>query len=611
MKKIYSIGCIAALLSAAAAVQGCSNLVNIENVDEINTEITVAPGTEVTVLKEKTFTLKDLIESDGSNGTVTVSSEGDYSISYNLEPQSLGDGFSFESSQFALNFSDKKDMAISLTEAKIPANTPLEYDEADKAALVAALPGVNVDFFESLLSQDFDFVFDLDSSIGDFPKLISDFRKADLSGTLTFKLVPSGIPFTKLVFKKGTAISFPEFLQFSACSNSDFTLSGNNVITANKDVDVEIDKGLSIGLTLKSLEFPNGISTANGLDLKGQVSVIGKIAIDPADFRGNRKEVVLGTHKAVVVSEETPLTAFIIGYEYAAEKIGLQNVSIRLSKNALPSFDAGSFGFDISGLPDFLSDANAKIELSDVKVKLDVDSALPFDFSLKTNLVALTGNTINHNIAIGPIDFPAFKRTTHVVDDPELGKILSPIPTRIEARDFDILFDDSKWITVESGRNYGGTFAVAFETPVSFTADTRLSLGIDESFDVDLGKTGDIIKGETPVDITLKAVNSIPLNFAIEVQALDASKNAIPGVKADFDKVAAGSLSNATTTDVKLSFTLPANSNIIKGIGLKMTAYSDKDFAGTPLNEKQSITVKDVKLGLPKGVTTDLKDLVK
>ena len=611
MKRIYSIGCIAAITFAAAFLQGCNGLVNIENVDEINTEVTVAPGTEITVLNEKTFTLKDLISADGSNGTVTVSAEGEYAITYNLEPQTLGDGFTFDASQFALNFSGNKNTAITLTEAKIPANAPLEYNEEDKAALAAAIPGIDIDFFESLLSQDFSFVFDLDSSIGDFPKLISKFRKADLSGGISFRLVPAGIPFTKLVFKKGTSITFPEFMQFSACDNPDFTLSGNNVITAGKDVDVIVGQGLSIGLTLKALDFPNGISTANGLNLSGNVSVNGKIAINPADFNGSKKEVVLGSHKAVVVSEDTPLTAFVIGYEYAAEKVQLANATICLSKDALPSFDAGNFGFDIDGLPDFLSDSDAHVELSDVKVNLQVESALPFDFGLKTNLVAMTGSTVNHNIAIGPLNFPAFKKTSYTIDDPELGKILSPLPTRVEARDFDIIFYDSQWITVESGKNYGGTFSVGFEAPVSFTADTRLSLGIDEEFDVNLGKTGDIIKGETPVDISLTAVNTIPLNFGIEVQALDASKNAIPGVKAHFDKVAAGSLGNAQTTDVKISFTLPANSSIIKGIGLKMNAYSDKDFAGIPLNEKQSITVKNVKVGLPQGITTDLKDIVK
>jgi len=611
MKKNYSIGCIAAIAVAAAFLQGCNGLVNIENVDQINTEVTLAPGTEITVLNEKSFTLKDLISTAGSNGTVTVSAEGEYAITYNLEPQTLGGGFSFDASQFAMNFSDKKDMAISLTEAKIPANAPLEYDEEDKAALVAAIPGIDIDFFESLLSQDFNFVFDLNSSIKDFPNLISKFRKADLSGSITFSLVPAGIPFNKLVFKKGTSITFPDFMQFSACNNDNFTLSGNNVITANKDVDVILGQGLSVALTLKALDFPNGISTANGLNLSGLVAVNGKIAIDPADFNGSKKNVVLGSHQAVVVSEDTPLTAFVIGYEYSAEKVQLENATISLSNDALPSFDAGEFGFDIEGLPDFLSDADARIEFSDVKINLQVVSELPFDFGLKTNLVALTGSTVNHNIAIGPLNIPSFKETTYTIDDSELGKILSPLPTRIEARDFDIIFDESQWITVESGKNYGGTFAVGFEAPVSFTADTRLSLGIDEEFDVNLGKTGDVIKGETPVSITLTAVNTIPLNFGLEIQALDASKNAIPGVKASFDKVAAGSLLKASTTDVKISFTLPANSSVIKGIGLKMSAYSDKDYAGIPLNEKQSITVKNVKVALPEGITTDLKDIVK
>lgn len=617
---------LASVSLAAFVFQGCEGLVNIDEVTDINTEVTLAPGTEVTVLSEKSFTLKDLVTS-GADGKLTVTSEGEYAITYNLEPQSIGDGFSFDASKFALNVSSSFDKTMALTQTTIPAKTPLSYNEADKAAVEAYFTtfasGVDIAFFESLLSQEYTFNFDIDFSIAGFPELIKTFKSADLDGNFTFSLVPAGIPFQKFVFKKGTKIVLPGFLKFKSCSNADFTLENGSQLVANKDVDVPMGTGLSFTLALQSLDMGNGVATNGSLALVGNVAVDGTISINPADFNGETTEVDLadypliasqlsgsGSHKVVMVKEDTALGNFSVTCNYAAANVALKNATVQLSKDAIPSFN-GNFGFDINGLPEFLSSSDANVELAEVKVVLDVNNALPFDFGLKANLVALSGTTVNHNIAIGPLSFPANQETRHTVDNPELGKILSPVPSRIEARDFDIVYDDSQWITAEAGKNYGGTFAVGFEAPISFTANTHLSLGIDENFDVDLGKTGDIIKGETPVEIKFTAVNSIPLNFGIEVEALDASKKPIPGVTGKFDKVSAGTLKNPATTEVSISFSLPADSKIIKGIGLKMNAYSDDSCAGERLNQNQSVTVKGVTLKLPKGITTDLKDIIK
>lgn len=617
---------LSSLSLAAFLFQGCEGLVNIDEVTDINTEVTVAPGTEVTVLSEKSFTLKDLVTS-GADGKLTVTSEGEYKISYNLEPQSIGDGFSFDASKFALNVNNSFNQSMSLSQATIPAKTPISYNEADKTAVEAYFStfasGVDIAFFESLLSQNYKFNFDIDFSIPGFPELIKTFKKADLEGNFTFNLVPAGIPFQKFIFKQGTRIVLPSFLKFSSCNNADFTLQNGNLLVANKDVDVPMGTGLSFTLALQALDMGDGVATNGSLALVGNVAVDGTISINPEDFNGETIEVDLasypaiavlltgeGSHKIVMVKEDTALGNFTVSCAYSAANVALKNATVQLSKDAIPSFD-GNFGFDVGGLPEFLSGSDANVELAEVKVVMDVNNGLPFGFGLSANLVALSGSTVNHDVKIGPLDFPASKETIHTVDNPELGKILSPIPTRIEARNFDIVFDDSQWITAEAGKNYSGTFAVGFEAPISFTANTRLSLGIDESFDVDLGKTGDIIKGETPVEIRFTAINSIPLNFGIEVEALDASKKAIPGVTGKFDKVAAGSLKNPATTEVSISFTLPSDSKIIKGIGLKMNAYSDDSCAGERLNQNQSVTVKGVTLKLPKGITTDLKDIIK
>ncbi|MBR6305202.1 MAG: hypothetical protein IKR38_00255, partial [Bacteroidales bacterium] len=408
MKQFHHLT-LAAFSLAALLCQACG-LIEVEEITEIDTTSTLAKGTEVTVVAEKKITLGDFLnfgEGSGANGIIQVSAEGDYSIEYNLEPQSIGDGFTFDASAFELNVNNAFNQSMSLTEATIPAHTPISYNEADRAAVELYFQnfasGVDIAFFESLLSQKYEFNFNIDFTIPGFPELIKSFKKADLDGNFTFTLVPSGIPFQKFVFKKDTKISLPSFLKFSSCSNADFTLVNGSELVANKDVNVPMGSGLAFTLALQSLDKGNGVPTAGSLALVGNVSVDGTISISPADFTGQTEVIDLesypvlvaagvltgdGPHTITLVKENTSLGSFNVSCTYTAANVALKNATIQLSKDAIPAFD-GNYGFDIGNLPKELSADGNTIELSDVQVNLSVNSTLPFDFGLNANLDAI------------------------------------------------------------------------------------------------------------------------------------------------------------------------------------------------------------------------------
>lgn len=638
---------ISALCVAALLPQSCG-MFNIETVEDINMDATLGKGTEVTVVSEKKITLGDFLsfgDGTGANGIVKVSAEGEYSVEYNLEPQSIGDGFTFEGSQFSLNVNNSFNKSMTLTEATIPANTPISYNEADRAAVelllsnVPAFSGANIAFFESLLSQEYKFNFDIDFTIPGFPEQIQTFKNAELDGSFTFNLVPAGIPFQKFVFKKDTEISLPSFLKFSSCSNADFTLVNGNKLVANKDVDVPMNTGISFTLALQSLDKGDGIAVSGSLPLVGAVAVNGIISINPADFNGETKEVDLesydaivyagvltgeGPHKIVMVKNDTPLGSFNVQCDYNAANVALKNATIQLSQNAIPKFD-GNYGFDVGSLPKELSAEGNTVELYDVRVNMSVNSTLPFEFGLGATLDAVG----NRQYQLGPLAFDANAETKYVLGDfdkeetvdgihykkvADLGKILSPIPSRIEVKDFDITFDDTQWITVESGKNYGGTFVAGVTAPISFTSNTALSLGYElEDLNVDLSVAGDIIKGDTRAVVKMQAINEIPFKFALTVTAQDADKKPISGVTItpDVIEIGAGTMANPVTTDPEISIVFPSGSKLIKSISIDFSATVDSEHAGTPLNQNQSLTLKNVKLSLPDGITMDLKNLGK
>lgn len=643
MKQFHHLT-LAAFSLAALLCQACG-LIEVEEITEIDTTSTLAKGTEVTVVAEKKITLGDFLnfgEGSGANGIIQVSAEGDYSIEYNLEPQSIGDGFTFDASAFELNVNNAFNQSMSLTEATIPAHTPISYNEADKAAVELYFQnfasGVDIAFFESLLSQKYEFNFNIDFTIPGFPELIKSFKKADLDGNFTFTLVPSGIPFQKFVFKKDTKISLPSFLKFSSCSNADFTLVNGSELVANKDVNVPMGSGLAFTLALQSLDKGNGVPTAGSLALVGNVSVDGTISISPADFTGQTEVIDLesypvlvaagvltgdGPHTITLVKENTSLGSFNVSCTYTAANVALKNATIQLSKDAIPAFD-GNYGFDIGNLPKELSADGNTIELSDVQVNLSVNSTLPFDFGLNANLDAIG----NRKYQLGPLSFDADSETRYVLGDFEdkvvdgvkykkvegLGQILNPVPSRIEVKDFEISFDENQWITVESGKNYGGSFQAGVKAPIAFTQATSLSLGYEmNDLDVDLSVAGDFLKGDTKAVIKLQAINEIPFKFGLSISALDADKKPIEGVKItpDVIEIGAGTIAKPETSTPEITIVLPSGSKLIKGISIKFNATVDSDHAGEPLNKNQSLSLKNVRLSLPDGITMDIKDVVK
>lgn len=638
MKETIHYLSLAAAAAAAFLMPCACGLVNIEDVDNINTEVTVAPGTEVTVMSEYSKTLGELLTSS-TDGVLTVTAEGNYAISYQIvKDQSLGDGFTFDASQFAITLSDSYHTSINLSEASIPANTPIEYNPADKDAVAALFPDVNIDFFESLLSQNYAFNFDLDCSISNFPELIKSIQKADLDGSISFTLRPSGIPFQKFVFKKGTSISFPSFFVFSSCSNTDFDLSGGNVLTANKDVNVPMNTGVSFTLALKSLDFGNGLATKGSLPLSGKVAMDGTISISPSDFTGETTSINLsdypilapylgsGSHNIVVVKANTALSTFAVDCDYAANSVSIKNATIQLSKDAIPTFDAGNYSVAIKDkLPKELVDGNPQIELSDVQVNMSLNSTLPFSFGLNANLVTLNGTSVVRNYELGPLDFAANSTTSYSLgthangeaggviykEIKDLGKLLNPVPEKVEVKDFEVLFNDSQWLTVESGKNYGGTLSADIQAPLSFTADTKLSLSLAmDDMQVNLNQVNGLIKGDTRAIVKFSYENQIPLNFDMTMVVKDEDKNVMSGVAPkDPVKVAAATKNGAAKGDVNIELTIPSGGKMVKSIGFTVTASAqDPDLCLSP---NQKISIKNITFCLPDGVTTDLKDLVK
>ena len=111
--------------------------------------------------------------------------------------------------------------------------------------------------------------------------------------------------------------------------------------------------------------------------------------------------------------------------------------------------------------------------------------------------------------------------------------------------------------------------------------------------------------------MTLDLINSIPLAFDLDVEAIDYNGNTVEGVNFDIDaKIASGTHDSPVTTPVTLSLSTTEKSISLGGIRMKLRASAPSaEHVGVVLNKNQGIELKGISLSVPSGVTINPENL--
>lgn len=114
--------------------------------------------------------------------------------------------------------------------------------------------------------------------------------------------------------------------------------------------------------------------------------------------------------------------------------------------------------------------------------------------------------------------------------------------------------------------------------------------------------------GLTKAQLTLDAVSSVPLEFSLQAEAIDAGANVISGIDVLLEgKIIAGSLDNPSESKLILNLSAEGADVAFDGLRLRMSTISGgPSLAGIPLNEAQGIEMKNLVLRVPEGITLDL-----
>lgn len=356
-----------------------------------------------------------------------------------------------------------------------------------------------------------------------------------------------------------------------------------------------------VHVDLTDLPDGQGLYAPGKFLIENQVMSSGNVSLDVADLpAGNRANLT-------VVSEISVSDARLLKVRGIVD----------------PKIDISETKFDINDIPDFLSDPENRLDLSNPQITLSITNNSPLAISLNGRLTSYTKGNEIAEVGIGesygtaPVIARANSTTDFIISRgpvagaadnivvPELSTLLNTIPDLISFHDAV-----SKAIPEVSEYTLGSTYTFDCDytavIPLAFGDAMQLYYShIDDDWDEDLEK----YNFSTAV-VTADVVNTIPLDMAPSAVALDAQGREFSTIDVNVEgTVSAGTIAQPSVT--QLTITLKSTGKNIDGLdGVKLLfhATANDSFTGTNLNKEQSVKFENIKITLKGGVLVDLNN---
>lgn len=352
---------------------------------------------------------------------------------------------------------------------------------------------------------------------------------------------------------------------------------------------------------LTGLPAGQGLYAPGKFLIENQVVSSGDVSIDVADLpAGSRANIT-------VVSEISVSDARLLKVR------GIVDPKINISETK----------FDINDIPDFLSDPENHLDLSNPQVTLSITNNSPLPITLNGRLTSYSKGNEIAEVGIGesygtaPVIAHANGTTDIIISRapvagaadnivvPELSTLLNTIPDLISFHDAV-----SKAVPRVSEFILGSTYTFDCDytavIPLAFGDAMQLHYShIDDNWDEDLEK----YNFNTAV-VTADVVNTIPLDMTPDAVALDAHGNDYTTIDVDVDgTVSAGTIAQPSVTQLKITLkSTGKNIDGLDGIKLLFHATANDSFTGTNLNKEQSVKFENIKITLKGGVLVDLNN---
>lgn len=275
------------------------------------------------------------------------------------------------------------------------------------------------------------------------------------------------------------------------------------------------------------------------------------------------------------------------------------------SNNRIPtSFIPKPYTFE--GIPDFLSAEGQQVEpdLSELEVSLSIDSSVPARFSVDSKLETYAKGVLKKSYLVENLEIP-YGQTHYVLSErgdgkegriqvPNLGKLLSPVPDEFKISAMEVTAADDQLALLTPGANYDITCLTSAWSPISFSENTRFTVTAPLDAELNLEQVG--LKKAV---LHMNVENTIPLDFKVDLQALDNRGQRIESIK--FSDSGSVSIPGRKTTAAALNLTTQGDLRFASLL-LTLTASSNPSIAGIHFNNTQLIRFSNLYLELPDGI---------
>ena len=395
---------------------------------------------------------------------------------------------------------------------------------------------------------------------------------------------------------KGYRIVFPEYLTVEALSEG---WNGNkNVLELVKEDGMDITASTKVKFQISGIRFgENGAEFINNEGMTDNNSIVmgGSIGLD-----GDIEAVANGTGGSIA-----------IGADVEADMLSVDEVKAVVD----PEVDITIDPITLNDMPEFLSDDEVSIALTDPKIYIHLTNPSPVAVDMTADLWSYKTGKEDQKVSIPTFRIPGNKPNGYTIcinskaDAQEtgvdefvtvenLGDIIKFIPERIEMKNI-VTEAVQEEITVKPGVNYNITTGYEVKTPLMFTEGTNIVY--TETMDGWGSDLEDIEFNE--IEATMSVNNQLPLGVKLSAVAVDNAGNVLNNVVVNIDMdIKAGATSN-------VEFTVTTTDGSMKGLdGLKLTvtATGSEETSGVCLNETQYIKITDLKLKLKGGITMEL-----
>lgn len=428
---------------------------------------------------------------------------------------------------------------------------------------------------------------------------IKSLSAAETSCNETYIVFSATSTVAKAKLPKGYEIIFPEYVTVKS-EDSNWKENNNKLILQNIN-GLEIRTNTKVKFQIIKIDFTkNGASFVENDNEKDNnaIKMTGNISLN-------------GNIQAIKTSNQSGNITMTVNVE--SNNMSIVSVTGKVD----PAVDINVDPITLEDIPEFLSDNNVILDLTDPQIFVTLTNPSPVAVDINGKLTSkkegqndksveipkfeVPGNVENYVVCINQIKDGTEEGINYVKVN-ELSSIIENIPEKIEMDvDANAVQKD---ITINLAEDYTIETDYKIDTPLSFGPKTNITY--TENID---GWDADLEDAEfKEVEISMTVINEIPLGIRLNAEAIDVNGNTLDNVKLIMDEttVTPGNIGNPSNKDLSFSIVSEGSIKGLDGIKISIVGFVDGNAGNASLNENQTMQFTDIKLTLKGGITMDL-----